>query len=105
MHQIITTKHTEEFFDAAVDVDLRPVFDQYLRHASLPELEFKQENNKIFYKWNADVKDFQMPVDILIDGTEKRLYANSNWQELDGVTSTKGVRINEQEFYVETNLQ
>lgn len=105
MHQIITTKHTEVFFDAAVDVDLRPVFDQYLRHASLPELEFKQENNKIFYKWNADVKDFKMPVDILIDGTEKRLHANSNWQELDGVTSTKGVRINEQEFYVETNLQ
>jgi aminopeptidase N len=43
-HQIITTETTEDFFDNATEVDLRPIFDQYLRHSNLPELEFKKEN-------------------------------------------------------------
>ncbi|MCJ7757111.1 MAG: M1 family metallopeptidase, partial [Gillisia sp.] len=31
-HQIIDTKTVETFFDQAIDLDLQPVFDQYLRH-------------------------------------------------------------------------
>ncbi|HYG40117.1 MAG TPA: M1 family metallopeptidase [Cytophagales bacterium] len=50
------------------NLDLTPVFDQYLNYTSLPELLIKpiMENGvlNIEYKWNADVKDFNMPVKV-----------------------------------------
>lgn len=102
-HQIIDTETTERFFDAATVVDLQPLFDQYLRHSSLPELQIKEGPDGISYRWRADVEDFEMPVDVFVDGQEVRLRATDQWQTIPG-TSGKDpqVRVNELEFYIET---
>ena len=102
-HKIIDTETTEDFFDAATEVDLQPVFDQYLRHASLPVLQFKKTGETFSYRWNADVKDFSMPVDVFIDGEEVRLQATDEWQKLkEEVNNRDDIRINELEFYIAT---
>lgn len=103
-HQIITTRHTEQFFDAAVQVDLQPVFDQYLRHAALPELQLKEEKGTIQFRWKADVPDFKMPVDVFIEGQEQRLWATSEWQSLEGVDALSQLEVNEEEFYIQTRI-
>ena len=103
-HKIIDTKTTEEFFDNATPVDLKPIFDQYLRYANLPTLQFKKEGDKIMYRWEADVKNFQMPVDVFVNGKEVRLKATSNWQQLTGAKSSNQIQINDKEFYIETDL-
>ena len=72
-HKTIRTEDTESFFNDAVPYNLQPVFDQYLRHAALPELQLKKEQGNVYYRWEADVKNFEMPVDVLIDNTEMRL--------------------------------
>lgn len=103
-HQIIDTKTTEDFFDAATPADLQPVFDQYLRHAALPELQFKQEGDSFFYRWEADVEGFEMPVDVFIKGEETRLHPTDDWQKLDKkVESREEIKVNELEFYVATS--
>ncbi len=100
-HKIITTQTTEDFFNAAIDYDLQPVFDQYLRHASIPELQFKKEEGEIFYKWQADVEGFDMPVDILIKGKEIRLYPTQKWQKMkQQVNSPEDLQVKEKEFYI-----
>ncbi len=100
-HKIITTQTTEDFFNAAIDYDLQPVFDQYLRHASIPELQFKKEEGEIFYKWQADVEGFDMPVDILIKGKEIRLYPTQKWQKMEQqVNSPEDLQVKEKEFYI-----
>jgi aminopeptidase N len=103
-HQIITTETTEQFFDNATEVDLQPIFDQYLRHPNLPELEFKKENNRISYRWKADVEDFEMPVDVLIREKEKRLKPTSQWQPLTENVKLNDIKIAEDKFYIKTNL-
>lgn len=103
-HKIIDTKTTEDFFDNATKVDLKPVFDQYLRHAALPHLEFKKEGNIVSYRWKADVKDFKMPVDIFIAGKETRLHPSTTWKELKSIKSLDEVKLNDKEFYVSSNL-
>ena len=103
-HQIIDTKTTEDFFDAATPVDLQPVFDQYLRRAALPELQFKKEGDTFLYRWKADVEDFAMPVDVFIKGEEVRLHPTADWQKLDKkVESREEIKVNELEFYVATS--
>ncbi|HET7361393.1 MAG TPA: M1 family metallopeptidase [Salinimicrobium sp.] len=102
-HEIINTQITEDFFDAATPVNLEPVFDQYLRHADLPQLQFKKENGKLLYRWEADVENFTMPIDIFINGTEKRIFPTEKWQELTKENiDLDEVKVIEKEFYVDT---
>ena len=101
-HQIIDTETTESYFDAATEVDLKPVFDQYLRHSALPQLQVKMENNQIHYRWEADVKNFEMPVDVIIKGEKIRLKPTTDWQTLPNENiSSQDVDIVGEEFYVE----
>lgn len=104
-HQIIDTETTEAFFDAATDVDLKPVFDQYLRHSSIPQLQLKEENDYVFYRWEADAQDFEMPVDVIINGEEVRLKPNEEWKRLPFTDlEPKDVEVLDKEFYVSTKI-
>lgn len=100
-HKIITTGTTEDFFNKAIGYDLQPVFDQYLRHTALPELQVKKQGKKIMYRWKADVDGFDMPVDIVINGKEIRLQPTSEWQTLkQKVSSPEDLKVVEKEFYI-----
>lgn len=100
-HQIIDTKTTEDFFNEATPVNLQPVFDQYLRHSKIPELQIKKQGNSFAYRWKADVQNFRMPVDVFINGKEVRLFATENWQTHP---EQGDVKINKNEFYIEHSV-
>lgn len=100
-HQIITTQNTEDFFNKAIDYDLQPVFDQYLRQAAIPELQFRKKGQIIEFRWEADVEGFDMPVDVMINGKEVRLHPTADWQKIDQkVSSPEEIEVVEKEFYI-----
>ena len=99
-HQIIDTETTENFFNKATEVDLQPIFDQYLRHSDLPKLEFRKKEGKTQARWIAEVEDFKMPVDILVDGMEIRIYPTNEWQNLKQNIALEKIKVNELEFYI-----
>src|SRR5690606_33705287 len=103
-HQIINTEVTENFFDRATDVNLKPVFDQYLRHVGIPELLFKKEGNNILYRWEADVENFEMPVDVFINKSKTRLLPDKTWKILGNNLKLVDIEIDDHEFYIKTNL-
>ncbi len=103
-HQTITTRDTEAFFDAATKVNLKPVFDQYLRHASLPVLQLRQADDKFLYRWKADVINFEMPVDIILDEEEIRLEPTSEWQSYETGEELDELKVNDMEFYIESEI-
>lgn len=101
-HKIVDTETVEKFFDAATPVDLGPVFDQYLRHEKIPQLQLKMENNNLNYRWQADVANFIMPVDFFINGKETRLNPTTDWKQLPRRDLKKeNVQLNSPEFYVD----
>ena len=99
-HQIIDTETTENFFNKETEVDLQPIFDQYLRHSDLPKLEFRKKEGETQARWIADVEDFKMPVDILVDGNEIRIYPTNEWQNLKHNIALDKIKVNELEFYI-----
>ncbi len=103
-HQTITSADTEDFFNKATEVDLKPVFDQYLRHTAIPVLQLRQGDDKILYRWNADVENFKMPVDVIIDEEEIRLFATSDWQSYQTGEELDELKVNDLEFYVNTEV-
>ncbi len=101
-HKIISTKETEAFFDKATPVDLKPVFDQYLRHTALPELQLKAKGKRLFFRWQADVPNFNMPVDVLVNGQEMRIFPTTEWQKFPKKkVKPEEVEIMEKEFYID----
>ncbi len=104
-HKTIDTKTVEDFFNAPIELDLQPVFDQYLRNTTIPVLEFQKKGKQIQYRWKTDVTNFKMPLDVFINKEEIRLYPSNTWKELPKkVEDLDDIAVNEIEFYIKTNI-
>jgi len=65
-HGTVTTADVEDFLARGVGRDLSRVFDQYLRHANLPVLEYALRGNTLSYRWRANVDGFDLPVRVTV---------------------------------------
>ncbi|MFZ9236502.1 MAG: M1 family metallopeptidase [Algoriphagus sp.] len=82
-HQTVTTEQVESYLSTQVGRNLGKVFDQYLRDTRIPIFEYYQQGGEIQYRWTNAVKDFDMPVDVLLNGKVIRLQAKTSWQKLE----------------------
>jgi aminopeptidase N len=93
-HTIIDTDTVVQFFNKKSNINLKPIFDQYLYHKNLPVLEVKIKHKKIYYRWQTEVTDFFMPIEIEFEEQIYRWEATKEWQSSDIKTT------NLEEFYV-----
>jgi aminopeptidase N len=100
-HQTVITQQIEDYMSQQAGVNLSKVFDQYLRDARLPILEYSVEGKKLRYRWTNTVAGFDMPFKFKVeDGTWKVVYPTTDWKELK---VKKGAAIElDANFYVET---
>ncbi len=82
-HQTVTTEQVESYISTQVGWNLGKVFDQYLRDTRIPIFEYYQQGGEIQYRWTNAVKDFDMPVDVQLNGKVIRLQAKTSWQKLE----------------------
>ena len=85
-HQTVTTKQIEDYISTTSGIDLTAFFNQYLRDARIPVLEYSIQNNQLKYRWANTVADFEMPVQVSFDGKEQWLHPKASWS-LVGITS------------------
>jgi len=69
-HQTVTGQQVIDYFNRESGRDFTKVFDQYLRHPSLPTLEIRFEDGKTLARWVSEVKKFDMPVRARLKGGE-----------------------------------
>nr|WP_199076231.1 M1 family metallopeptidase [Pedobacter sp. ASV19] len=80
-HKTVTTAEVENFIAEQSGLKLQKIFDQYLRHATIPELEYRINGKQLSYRWKAEVKDFDMPVKVtLTPDSYTYIYPTSNWK-------------------------
>jgi aminopeptidase N len=63
-HQTVTYDQITTYISTQAGVDLSPVFDQYLHYTKIPVLELAIKKGKLFCRWQADAKNFNMPVQV-----------------------------------------
>ncbi|MDF3078666.1 MAG: family metallopeptidase [Sphingobacteriaceae bacterium] len=97
-----TTEDVVNFINENSGKNLTKVFDQYLRYASIPNLEMKKNKGQVFYKWAADVAGFDMPLRI-------KTSTNGEWIWIKPTTQWKSIRtklnkliIDTDHFYIDT---
>jgi aminopeptidase N len=78
--QIIDTKTVIDFFSQELGHDMTPFFNQYLKYTSIPILVLKKHKNTFKYKWQTDELNFEMPIEIEINGINKRVLVTNEFQ-------------------------
>ena len=96
-HQTVSSAQVEEYISKNIDFDLKYVFDQYLRDYRIPVFEYKIENNKLKYRWSNTIENFNMPIEIIIDKKNEKLFPKNKWQELE--IKNKNISI-DRDYYV-----
>ncbi|HBU77544.1 MAG TPA: peptidase M1 [Muricauda sp.] len=98
-HKTVTTKEIEGYLSKHTGKDLSAFFNQYLRTTMIPTLEYKLEGDEIKFRYTDVLQDFDMPVRLFIDGSEKWLFPSAEWktEKLDGTQV-----VFDKNFYIET---
>ncbi|MEM9648899.1 MAG: M1 family metallopeptidase [Bacteroidota bacterium] len=98
-HQTVTTEQIENYLSEKTKKDLSAFFNQYLRTAMIPTLEYKQEGNSLSFRYVNIVEDFDMPIRVFVDEKEQWLFPNSEWktEKLKGSSL-----VFDENFYIET---
>ncbi len=109
-HKNISTEDVLALMERKSGMELKPIFDQYLRFGNLPELILiaKTENNNtmLSYQWKTDVSDFNMPIDLLIKGDKYRIYPANSVQTLTFKdTKNEEILVDKTGFYIKVSQE
>lgn len=101
-HKIIDNRMVVAYFERETGLNLKPVFNQYLKYKNIPVLELKVTKKLLEYRWKTDEPNFAMPIDIKIKGKETRLQPTNEWQKSTfKVKKMKEVEVLTNEFFVD----
>lgn len=83
-HKIVTSNDIEKYINTKSGINFNKLFDQYLRTASVPILEYYIQNNEIFYRFTNSINEFEMPLKINLNKSKKAnwINVNNNWNSL-----------------------
>jgi len=79
-HQTVTTKQIENYLSKMTNKDLTAFFNQYLRDTRIPTLEYKIEDGQLKFRYTNIVDDFDMPIEVEIDGKHEWIFPSSEWK-------------------------
>jgi aminopeptidase N len=108
----VTTEQAIDFFGQKLALNLRPFFNQYLRHAQPPRLVYRLEKQKkdlvLRYRWEAAESGFAIPVKLTFSakkgkkelGEQLMVFPTREWQEVRRAKAT-GVTFATDLYYFE----
>ncbi|WP_113638656.1 M1 family metallopeptidase [Nubsella zeaxanthinifaciens] len=102
-HQTVTSAQIEQYIAQQSGLKLDKVFDQYLRKANIPTLEYKINDGNLQYRWITDVTGFDMPLKVTLKaGQYSLIKPTNNWQtiKVDSTITNDNFSI-DRNFYID----
>lgn len=100
-HQVVKGSQIEEYLTGKVGINLKPVFDQYLRDIRIPVFEYFVKDGKLTFRWNNCVQEFNMPLRIYVSGERKDIVPTSRFSTIDLETDKPEIKV-DPNYYVGT---
>ena len=101
-HKTVSTHEIENYINKRTKVDLRYIFDQYLRDTRIPNLEYYIRDGRLFYRWANAITMFDMPIRVSFGvGKSQWLYPITSWQNITLPKSFRQLKT-DRNFYIAT---
>ncbi len=102
-HQTVSGAQVEQYISKKSGLKLDKVFDQYLRFAKIPLLEYKLKDNVLHYRWVTDVQGFDMPLKVTLKpGVYNWIKPNNTWKTIKTTGLTNDTFKVDSNFYIDT---
>ena len=95
---------TEDFMNYVINAtkeNYQLIFYQYFYDHRTPTLEYFQKDDSLYFQWSNVVSGFAMPIDIDLNGIEKRLYPTKSTKSIE-ITPHSVVHIRDWETLIIT---
>lgn len=110
-YKTVSTDELIRFFNMQLGRDFTGFFDQYLRHASPPILEYRTSkrgmDTKLEFRWKVDVDQFWMPVEVVSSYSYSFGKVSKSFVRIEPGNQWKSVvlhNLNPEDFDVNTDL-
>jgi aminopeptidase N len=103
----IQTEDVLDLFNERFDMDLTPVFNQYLRRKDPPllELAFNEPAGNVDYRWRVDEPGFNMPIKVGKHGAWQKIRPTMEWQTLSTTLKPNEFEVATSLFYVNVDTR
>ena len=81
-HQAVTSQEIEEFIMNFTGLELKPFFDQYLRTAKLPTLDWYIKKKRLHYRFKNAVAGFTLPLEVTDGENKADIRPTNDWQSV-----------------------
>ena len=99
-YHAIMTEDIVAFFTERMHTDMKPIFDQYLRHGKLVTLELRFGDGAIDYRWIAEEPGFNMPIQVGENGDWRWIHPTTAWQSMKSNLTKDSIKVAADRFYV-----
>ena len=100
-YSVTTSARVEQLIDEQLTADLRPLFDQYLRHTEVPVLQWALVKGRLWYRWTNCMDNFAMNVRLELEGRDLGFQpVSAGWRSLPVNASRKAELKVDRNFYV-----
>ncbi len=102
-YKIIEGADVIAFFNNESGLNLTPIFNQYLRFKTIPILQIRKNKSKLEFRWETDEKNFEMPIDVTVNGILKRVHPTNFWKKSTfKITDLDNVTVLTDKYLIET---
>src|SRR5690554_4186252 len=98
-HQTVTTQQIEDYISKRSGIDLTAFFNQYLRTAAIPMLQYEVDGKQVRFRYTDIVDDFDMPVKIKVDHSWHWIYPTANWKTKVFDKNVESIKV-DKNFYI-----
>lgn len=98
-HQVVKGYQIEDYISEKTGINLKPVFDQYLRDIRIPVFEYFISDGKLNYRWNNCVPGFNMPLRIYVSGERMDITPSTKFSSVKLKTEKAEVAV-DNNYYV-----
>lgn len=97
-HQSVSSEQIQDFINDFTKRDFSKVYDQYLRTTEIPILTYKIDGATVQYRWDNCVVDFDMPIEVFINGKNTKLTPTEKWQNFNAAKKINSFSIDKNYF-------
>jgi len=102
-HQTVTSHQVERYISEKSGIHLTQFWEQYLRTTMIPNLQYSIQQNQLRYRYTDIIQDFDMPVQVKINGVLNWIQPTSAWKTLEKNGKIKTLDV-QQDFLINSSL-